>query len=101
MLEAPSPQGRASGDVFVMTATEWCLEASDPIIRQHQVLGRPVMPFAAWLVKCVQAVTALHGQPVPALQQVIVRELIDFGNRNSLVVQFTSTLEGNGGGGFQ
>ena len=80
-----------------MMSTHWHFDAADPLIREHCVLGAPVVPFACWLVYCQEAIAAGQGRPPGAFQQVAVRELLRPPANGSVHVQFASRPNGTGG----
>ena len=79
-----------------MISVEWRFDSVDPVIRDHFVLGSPVLPFAMWLVKCREAVTQLLGRSPREFRHVVVRDLTRFEPRVSIPVRFTGTPEGVG-----
>jgi len=76
-----------------MVTIPWHLDSTEPIIQQHVINGRAVLPFASWLNRCLVEVTALQGHAPRELLRVLVRKPVVFEAGASKTVQFIGKPE--------
>ncbi len=80
-----------------MVTIRWRLDAADPIIQQHVVMGRTVLPFAAWLNRCFAAVTAVQSQAPRELTRVVLARPMVFTAGHPVAAQFIGRPEAGSG----
>jgi len=80
-----------------MSQTAWRLDSTDPLVRQHVIKGRTIVPLASWLSRCLSEVTALQGGPPCELRAVLVRRPVVLAEGGSLSVVFTGKPEASSG----
>ena len=89
---SPAPRG------CNMVVTErWSIDSADPIVSEHIVNGRIIAPFAFWLSRCLDAVTALQASPPCEFHHVLVRKPVALDAGSSVDVEFSGTRENDAG----
>lgn len=81
----------------MVVTQSWLIDSADPLVREHIVQGRIVAPFAFWLSRCLDAVTALQASPPREFHRVLVRKPVALDPRGSVHVDFIGTRENHAG----
>lgn len=76
-----------------MFTIHWRLDPSDPIIRDHVIKGRTVLPLAFWLDRCLDAVTGRFGNTHCELRQILIRKPVIFDSPISKECEFFGIAE--------
>jgi len=81
-----------------MVVTErWSIDSADPVVSEHIVNGRIIAPFAFWLSRCLDAVTALQASPPCEFHHVLVRRPVALDAGSSVDVEFFGARENDAG----